>query len=197
MRRLIDVVVALGGLILLSPVMLLIALAVAAFMGRPIFFRQRRVGRGGAPFDLVKFRTMNDTRDAAGDLLDDDRRTTTLGRLLRRTRLDELPELWNVLTGEMSVIGPRPLPDSVPIAAATDPLRTAMRPGLTGWAQVNGNALLDDRDKLALDLWYVEHASLKLDLLILARTIGVILHGDRINQRAVRGAYESGRHWCC
>lgn len=188
MRRLVDVsVAALAGTVLL-PIMALVALAVAAAMGRPICFRQMRSGRGGAGFELVKFRTMTQERDAAGRLLDDAARLTRTGRFLRRCRLDELPQLWNVLKGEMSLIGPRPLLAQT-IAAMGEPgiRRGAVRPGLTGWSQVNGNTLLSDAEKLELDLWYIEHRSLWLDLRIVARTFQVLAFGERRSKAGSRG----------
>lgn len=187
MRRFADILFASAGGVLLLPVMAMLALAVGLTMGAPVFFVQPRSGLGGAPFRLVKFRTMTDARDAAGRPLHDLDRTTALGRLLRRRRLDEIPELWNVLKGEMSLIGPRPLlPSTVEAMGEPGLKRGTVRPGLTGWAQVNGNALLSEQAKLALDLWYIEHRSLRLDMLIVLKTLLVILFGERINQAEVR-----------
>ena len=194
MRRIIDIIVAGIAGIALSPLIALTALAVRLAMGRPVLFTQVRSGRNGRPFRMIKFRSMTDARDRSGQLLDDAERLPPFGRLLRRTRLDELPELWNVLLGDMSLIGPRPLlPESLAAMGSDAWKRGSMRPGLTGWAQVNDNALLDERDKLALDLWYVERASLRLDLLILAKTFTVIAMGDRINQTELGRAY-AGNH---
>jgi lipopolysaccharide/colanic/teichoic acid biosynthesis glycosyltransferase len=174
----------------LSPLILLIAFCVASVSGRPVLFCQRRAGLGGAAFDLVKFRSMRDTRDASGKLLPDDQRVTAIGRLLRRSRLDELPELWNIAKGEMAFIGPRPLlPETIAAMAAGGVCRGTVRPGLTGWAQVNGNALLDPADKLALDLWYVDNRSLMLDLSIIIRTLGVMMLGERIGRASLERAY--------
>lgn len=192
MRRPFDIGLSLSGGLLLLPMMLLIGAAIILSMGRPVLFRQSRSGANGRSFDMVKFRTMADIRDAAGQPLPDCVRITRLGRALRRTRVDELPELWNVLKGEMSLVGPRPLlAETIEQMGADGIARGAVRPGLTGWAQVNGNALLSDRDKLALDLWYVRNASLALDLAILVKTIGVVLCGERINARQIKGAYAS------
>jgi lipopolysaccharide/colanic/teichoic acid biosynthesis glycosyltransferase len=183
-RRTADVMLASTGLVLLAPVMAIIGGSIRLFDGPPVLFKQARVTKGGKLFKVVKFRTMNDGRDAEGQLLPDRMRTTALGRFLRRSRLDELPQLWNILVGEMSLIGPRPLlPQTIAAAGKKGQLRCAVRPGLTGWAQVNGNSLLDDDDKIALDLWYIENRSLRIDLVILARTIGVALRGERFNLR--------------
>ena len=196
MRRPFDIIGAALGLALVWPLLICIGIATARTLGRPILFRQTRSGRGGRPFVMVKFRTMRALHDPAGRLLPDKLRVTRLGRLLRRTRLDELPELWNILRGDMSFVGPRPLlPETVIAMGEAGQQRGAVRPGLTGWAQVNGNALLNEPDKLALDLWYVAHASLATDLAILARTLKVILFGERINAQQVKEAYASHRRW--
>lgn len=164
------------------PVMLVAAMVVRLSIGRPILFRQRRSGRHGASFEMIKFRTMRDARDSFGHLLPDAARLTWTGRLLRRIRLDELPSLWNVMRGDMSLIGPRPLLiETVAAMGEAGVARGAVRPGLTGWAQVNGNALLSDRDKLALDLWYIKERSLSLDLAIIGRTLAVMVIGERIS----------------
>lgn len=194
LKRTLDIVASLTAGIILAPLVAAIGIAILAMDGRPVLFWQKRVGRDGRIFHLVKFRTMSNARDESGRLLDDEKRLTRLGRSLRRTRLDELPQLWNVLVGDMSLVGPRPLlPEWTSARGPAGQARATMRPGLTGWAQVNGNALLSDEDKLALDLWYIDHASLRTDLRILMRTVGVILHGERINQPEVRRAY-AGDH---
>lgn len=180
-RRLLDAALAGVAGAALLPVMLLLAALIRAALGSPVLFVQPRAGLGGQPFRLVKFRTMTDARDRNGALLPDEQRLTALGRLLRRTRLDELPELWNILKGEMAFVGPRPLlPATVAGFGEAGRRRGAVRPGLTGWAQVNGNTLLSNEDKLALDLWYVDHRSPWLDARIVAKTIGVVLLGERI-----------------
>ncbi|HUD91507.1 sugar transferase [Sphingobium sp.] len=180
------------ALIPMLPVMLLLAGGVALALGRPVLFRQRRAGLGGRVFDLVKFRSMRDLRDAHGQPLADEARLTAFGRLLRRSRLDELPELWNIARGEMSFVGPRPLlPATVDAMGEKGRQRGSVRPGLTGWAQVNGNALLSDADKLALDLWYVEHRSFGRDLWIALRTVETVFGGERISQMHIRRAYAS------
>lgn len=186
-KRAFDLAAAALALAALAPFLLGLALAVRLGMGRPVLFAQRRAGLDGAPFRMVKFRSMTDARDASGRLLPDGQRLMAFGRLLRRTRLDELPELWNILKGEMSFIGPRPLlPETIAGFGAAGRRRGRVRPGLTGWAQVNGNALLRDDDKLALDLWYVERRSFRLDLLIVLKTLRVVLLGERIDDARLR-----------
>ncbi len=170
-KRLLDVVISVMALVLLSPLMLLVAVLIRLTLGPPVLFRQQRVGLHGRPFMLLKFRTMSDVRDAHGQLLPDDERLTPLGRCLRSASLDELPELINVLRGEMSLVGPRPL--LVPYLDRYTPeqrRRHAVLPGLTGWAQVNGRNHLSWERKFALDVWYVDHGSLWLDLKIIALT---------------------------
>lgn len=190
-------IAALAALLLL-PIMGIVALSIALSLGRPIFFTQPRAGAKGRTFVLVKFRTMRDLRDSRGRLLDDRARLTRTGRVLRRTRLDELPELWNVLRREMNLVGPRPLlPETVAAMGEGGIVRGVVQPGLTGWAQVNGNALLRDHDKLALDLWYVRNRSLRLDLAIIFKTLVVIFRGERINnvniERGYAGTIDRGR----
>lgn len=175
-KRLIDIVGALVALILLSPVMLVVAVAIAAKIGRPVLFRQQRPGKDGRPFYMVKFRTMSNARDANGDLLPDSERLGSFGKKLRSASLDELPELWNVLKGEMSLVGPRPL-----LMAYLDRYspeqarRMAMRPGVTGWAQINGRNSLGWDEKFALDTWYVDNWSLWLDFRVLFLTVWQVL----------------------
>ena len=169
MRRLVDVVVAGAGLVVLSPVLLVVAVAVRLDLGSPVLFRQIRSGLDGQVFSIVKFRTMRQPRHEQD--LDADR-LTQLGQLLRSTSLDELPQLWNVLRGDMSLIGPRPtLPDQVEHYSARQRGRLSVRPGITGWAQVSGRNELSWPERIELDLWYIGHRSLRLDLRILARTV--------------------------
>ena len=150
--------------------------------GGPIFFRQRRPGLGGRPFTLIKFRSMRDARDASGKLLPDSERLTRLGRILRSTSLDELPELWNILLGQMSVVGPRPLLMRYLDRYSPDQARRHdVRPGLTGYAQIKGRNALSWEDKFALDTWYVDHRSLALDLRIIATTVIQVLRRHGIN----------------
>jgi lipopolysaccharide/colanic/teichoic acid biosynthesis glycosyltransferase len=193
--RLRDMLVAMFCLVLVSPVFAGVALLILVTDGPPIMFRQSRSGFKGRVFFVNKFRTMDSTRDEAGELLSDARRTTRLGRVLRVTRIDELPQLWSVLIGEMSLVGPRPLlPETVEHAGARGSVRSLVRPGITGWAQVNGNALLSDADKIALDCWYVANRSWALDFLIICRTVTVILKGERIDAAAIRNAYASSSY---
>ena len=171
-KRLFDLALTLPALILLAPVLLVLAVLVRRRLGAPVLFRQQRPGRCERPFTLVKFRTMTDARDASGRLLPDGERLTPFGRFLRVTSLDELPELFNVLKGDMSLVGPRPLlMQYLPYYTDRERRRFGLRPGITGWAQVNGrNAVAWDR-RLALDVWYVEHCSLWQDLRILGITL--------------------------
>ena len=191
-RRVVDIGAALVAGVVAIPLMAAIAIAVRATLGGPILFIQERAGKDGRPFRLYKFRSMTNTRDASGVLLPDADRTPAFGRFLRRTRLDELPELWNILIGDMSLVGPRPiLPETVASMGAAGTQRSSVRPGLTGWAQVSGNASLTNADKLALDLWYIDHRSLRLDLRILLETLRLIARGDRIDAARVETALRS------
>ncbi|MFM9109319.1 MAG: sugar transferase, partial [Prochlorococcaceae cyanobacterium] len=185
LKGLLDRLVALVALVALAPLLLAIAALVRWHLGRPVLFRQRRAGLGGRPFVLVKFRTMTEAVDASGRPLADGRRLTRLGRQLRRLSLDELPELLNILRGEMSFVGPRPLLlEYLPLYSPEQARRHQVRPGLSGWAQVNGrNSLSWDR-KFALDVWYVDHQNLALDLRILWRTVVVMLRADGIHAEA-------------
>jgi lipopolysaccharide/colanic/teichoic acid biosynthesis glycosyltransferase len=180
-KRLLDMLVAGFALVLLSPLLLAVAIAVRATMGSPVLFRQQRPGLEGKPFELVKFRTMR--RLTTGDVVpaEDERRLTRLGRFLRASSLDELPELWNVLKGEMSLVGPRPLlMRYLPLYSPEQARRHEVRPGLTGWAQVNGRNALSWEEKFALDLWYVDNRSLLLDLRILLLTVWRLLRPSGI-----------------
>jgi lipopolysaccharide/colanic/teichoic acid biosynthesis glycosyltransferase/glycosyltransferase involved in cell wall biosynthesis len=189
-RPALEMPLAALALLLALPVMALVALVVLISLGRPVMFAQARAGRSGIPFTLRKFRTMRNSVDAAGEPLPDAARLTPTGRVLRRARLDELPGLWNVLRRDMSLIGPRPLlPHTVQAMGAEGIARGAVRPGLTGWAQVNGNALLRDGDKVALDLWYIAHRSLLLDVRIIARTLWVVVGGEAVRSHQIERAY--------
>jgi lipopolysaccharide/colanic/teichoic acid biosynthesis glycosyltransferase/glycosyltransferase involved in cell wall biosynthesis len=181
LKRLADVAAAAAGLALTAPVMAAAAAAIRLTMGGPVLFRQRRAGRYGRGFVVTKFRTMRDTRDESGRLLPDADRLTRLGRFLRHFSIDELPQLWNVLKGEMSLVGPRPLlPEYLPLYTDREKLRHAVRPGLTGCAQVNGRHTLPFSKRLALDSWYVEHWSLWLDLKIALLTLPRALAGGEL-----------------
>jgi sugar transferase EpsL len=176
-KRAMDVVLAVGLLILLAPVFAAVAVAVRFKLGSPVLFRQQRPGLRGQPFQLVKFRTMTDAKDGSGQLLDDAARLGSLGRFLRSTSLDELPELVNVLRGEMSLVGPRPLlPEYLRHYSTRQARRHEVRPGITGWAQVNGRNASGWEERLEMDVWYVDNRSLGLDLRILLRTLLVPLH---------------------
>jgi sugar transferase EpsL len=180
-KRAFDIAVSATLLIALSPVFAALAGLVAVNLGRPVLFRQPRPGLGGKIFEIVKFRSMLDRRDATGALLDDGQRLTPFGRWLRGTSLDELPELWNVLVGDMSLVGPRPLMvEYLTEYDAVQARRHDVRPGITGWAQVNGRNALTWDEKFALDIWYVDHHSLGLDLLILGRTAVTVLRREGI-----------------
>jgi lipopolysaccharide/colanic/teichoic acid biosynthesis glycosyltransferase len=181
------------GLILLSPVLLVIFLLVRWRLGRPAIFRQVRPGKDGEPFEMLKFRTMTDAQDATGNLLPDEQRLTGLGRFLRSTSLDELPELWNVLKGEMSLVGPRPLlMEYLPLYNPRQARRHDVRPGITGWAQVNGRNAISWPEKLELDVWYVEHQSFWLDAKILLLTVWKVVrrHGISAAGHATQEKFE-------
>ena len=182
MKRLFDLTAAALGLLALAlPLLALIAL-VRIKLGRPVFFRQTRPGLHGQPFQMVKLRTMTDARGPDGALLPDAERLTPFGRFLRSTSLDELPELWNVLRGDMSLVGPRPLlMEYLPLYTPEQARRHAVRPGITGWAQVNGRNALSWEEKFALDVWYVDHQSLWLDIRILWMTARKVLAREGIS----------------
>lgn len=172
MKRLLDFTAALFGIILLSPLILVLILLIRQKLGSPVLFTQTRPGLYGKPFKMVKFRTMTDARDTDGNLLPDNIRLTALGRFLRSTSLDELPELWNVLKGEMSLVGPRPLlMEYLPLYTQAQARRHEVRPGITGWAQINGRNAISWNEKFTLDVWYVDNQSFWLDLKILLLTI--------------------------
>ena len=183
LKRAIDAIAAALGLVLLSPVLLLVALAIRLSMGRPVLFHQVRPGWREEPFSLVKFRTMADIRDAGGNLLPDSERLTPLGLALRRLSLDELPQLWNVLKGDLSLVGPRPLlREYLPRYSAFERRRHEVKPGITGWAQVHGRNALTWAQRFALDVWYVDHWSLALDVRILALTVRTVWRREGISQ---------------
>jgi lipopolysaccharide/colanic/teichoic acid biosynthesis glycosyltransferase len=181
-KRLLDLAVAVPALALFAPVLVLVALVVRLGLGAPVLFRQRRPGLGGKPFVLYKFRTMLDAPDEHGNLPPDEQRLTRLGRWLRSTSLDELPELYNVLRGEMSLVGPRPLlMRYLGRYSPTQARRHEVKPGLTGWAQVNGRNALGWDEKFALDVWYVDNHGLWLDVQIILRTAVIILKREGIS----------------
>ena len=183
-KRGIDVILTLIGLVLLAPAFALLAWRVRREFGRPVLFRQRRPGQHGEIFTLYKFRTMTDARDERGVLLPDEQRLTRFGSFLRSTSLDELPEMVNVLRGDMSLVGPRPLlVEYLDLYTPEQARRHEVRPGLTGWAQVNGRNDMSWEDKLALDVWYVDHRSLWLDVRILLRTLWVMVRREGVSLR--------------
>ena len=181
-KRLLDIIIAAAALVLLSPVLLLLAWQIRRKLGTPILFRQVRPGRGGIPFVMYKFRTMRDAADENGRPLPDAERLIPFGRKLRAASLDELPELWNVLKGDMSLVGPRPLlMEYLPLYNAEQRRRHLVRPGITGWAQVNGRNAILWPEKFRLDVWYVENRSLLLDMKILFLTVKKVLDRSGIN----------------
>jgi len=182
MKRLLDFLISLGLLLTLAPILLLLWGFVRYKLGGPAIFRQVRPGINGRPFTLIKFRTMMDLRDLDGELLSDAQRLTSFGGFLRATSLDELPELWNVLRGEMSLVGPRPLlMEYLPLYSPEQARRHEVRPGITGWAQVNGRNTLSWDDRFKLDVWYVDHQTLRLDLLIIWLTVRKVLVREGIS----------------
>jgi lipopolysaccharide/colanic/teichoic acid biosynthesis glycosyltransferase len=176
-KRLLDVVGVLIVGVLFAPLMILIAFGIALSMGRPVLFRQPRGGLGGRVFDIFKFRTMRDACGADGHPLPDSERLTRFGNFLRSSSLDELPELWNVLVGDMSFVGPRPfMAEYLPLYTSEQARRHLVRPGLTGWAQINGRNAISWEDRFELDLWYVDNCSLLLDAKIIVLTFVTVLH---------------------
>lgn len=175
-KRLLDLCLAAGALLALAPLLLFLAILVRLLLGSPVLFRQRRPGLGGRPFTILKFRSMTGATDADGLLLPDGERLTGFGRFLRASSLDELPELLNVLLGDMSLVGPRPLlMDMLPLYTPAQARRHEVRPGITGWAQINGRNRIAFSRRLELDVWYVDHLSLGLDLRILGLTVPRVL----------------------
>jgi len=182
-KRIFDLILTSLGLIVLSPIIVLTAILVRIFLGTPVLFRQTRPGYKGTPFTVYKFRTMTDTRDAQGNLLSDDIRLTRFGKFLRSISLDELPELFNILRGEMSLVGPRPLlMEYLPLYSPEQMRRHDVHPGLTGWAQINGRNAIDWPTRFALDVWYVDHWSFWLDIEILFMSLWKVVQREGINQ---------------
>jgi len=183
-KRAFDVIIALMGLIALLPLLAVLAILVRLKLGSPIFFRQDRPGLNGKPFTLLKFRTMTDARDKQGNLLPDEQRLTRFGQLLRSTSLDELPELINVIKGEMSLVGTRPLlMDYLDLYTPEQARRQTVKPGITGWAQINGRNNTTWEERFALDVWYVDNQSLWLDIRILFQTFAAVVKRDGISQQ--------------
>lgn len=182
MKRLFDIVVSAIALLVLSPVMAIVAIQVRRNLGSPILFRQIRPGMGSRPFEMLKFRTMLDARTPDGELLPDARRLTPFGQFLRSTSLDELPELYNVLKGDMSLVGPRPLlMEYVPLYSPEQARRHEVRPGVTGWAQINGRNAIGWEQRFRLDNWYVDNRSFWLDLKILFLTVAKVVRRSGIS----------------
>lgn len=182
-KRLLDIVIASIALILLSPLYAFIAYKVRKNLGSPVIFRQVRPGLHGKPFEMIKFRTMTDERDVEGNLLPNEQRLPRFGKMLRATSLDEMPELWNVIKGDMSIVGPRPLlMDYLPLYNEEQAKRHNVRPGMTGYAQVNGRNSISWEEKFKLDTWYVENQSIWLDFKIMFQTVKKVLIKEGINQ---------------
>ncbi|MBN6515114.1 sugar transferase [Acinetobacter pittii] len=182
-KRLLDIVIASIALILLSPLYFYVAYKVKKNLGSPVLFRQVRPGLYGKPFEMIKFRTMKDATDAHGNPLPDNERLTSFGKMLRSTSLDEMPELWNVIKGDMSIVGPRPLlMEYLPLYSKEQAKRHDVRPGMTGHAQVNGRNAIGWEEKFKLDTWYVENRSLWLDFKIMLQTVKKVIAKDDINE---------------
>jgi lipopolysaccharide/colanic/teichoic acid biosynthesis glycosyltransferase len=182
LKRLFDIFASIFGLLILAPIILIVSLLIKRKLGSPVLFRQIRPGTGGKPFQLVKFRTMLDGVDAQGKLLPDAERITQFGQFLRSSSLDELPELWNALKGDMSLVGPRPLlMEYLPLYSREQHRRHDVRPGVTGWAQVNGRNAISWEQKFNLDVWYVDNRSFWLDLKILLLTVKKVIVQDGIS----------------
>ena len=182
LKRLLDIVIASSALVLLSPVYAFVAYKVRKNLGSPVLFRQVRPGLNGKPFEMIKFRSMKDAVDAQGNPLPDSERLTPFGQMLRSSSLDEMPELWNVLKGDMSIVGPRPLlMEYLPLYNEQQAKRHNVRPGITGYAQVNGRNAISWKKKFELDTWYVENRSLWLDFKIMLKTVQKVLSKDDIS----------------
>ncbi len=182
LKRLLDIVIASSALVLLSPVYAFVAHKVKKNLGSPVLFRQVRPGLHGKPFEMIKFRTMKDAVDAQGNPLPDSERLTPFGKMLRSSSLDEMPELWNVIKGDMSIVGPRPLlMEYLPLYSPEQAKRHHVRPGMTGHAQVNGRNAIGWEEKFKLDAWYVENQSAWLDFKIMLKTVKKVLAKDDIN----------------
>ena len=183
LKRTFDIVASTSALVVLSPVLAITAYKVKKELGSPVLFRQTRPGLHGKPFEMIKFRTMKDAKDKEGNALPDSERLTDFGKKLRASSLDELPELWNVLKGDMSLVGPRPLlMEYLPLYNAEQAKRHNVRPGVTGYAQVNGRNAIGWEEKFKLDLWYVENQSFILDIKIILSTVKKVLIKEGINQ---------------
>ena len=182
LKRLFDIAVSATGLIISAPITLTAAFVIAKKLGKPVLFRQVRPGQDGKPFEIYKFRTMSDERDENGELLPDDQRMTPVGTFIRKSSIDELPQLINVLKGDISLVGPRPLlMEYLPLYNDEQKKRHNVKPGITGWAQVNGRNAISWDEKFKLDVWYAENQSFKLDMYIIYKTVINILQSKDIN----------------
>ncbi|MEM5397013.1 sugar transferase [Staphylococcus gallinarum] len=182
LKRLFDFSVSLFGLILSAPILIIAYFLITTKLGKPVLFRQIRPGKNEVPFEIFKFRTMTDEKDSHGELLPDDQRMTKLGAAIRKTSVDELPQLFNVLKGDLSLVGPRPLlMEYLPLYNEEQKKRHQVKPGITGWAQVNGRNAITWEQKFKLDVWYVENQSFKLDMYILYKTVQNVLQKKDIN----------------
>ena len=182
MKRALDLILTLGSAPIWIPALVVVAILVRVKLGTPVFFRQVRPGLNGQPFEMIKFRSMTDARDASGELLPDSERLPRFGKLLRASSLDELPELWNVLRGDMSLVGPRPLlMEYVALYSPEQARRLTVRPGISGWAQVNGRNAISWEEKFALDTWYVDNQSTWLDIKIIVLTLVKVFKRDGIS----------------
>lgn len=195
MKRILDLCVSAIGLVVFAPIMIIVATLVFLTMGPPVLFCQTRIGRDEEPFRMVKFRTMRQAKEGDLNESNDEIRLTRVGRFLRSTSLDEIPELWNVLVGDMSLVGPRPLlPEYLPLYSDYQRQRHELRPGITGWAQINGRNGVNWDERLEMDVWYVTNRSMMLDLKILWRTIEIVLlrkgisHGHNATMPKFRGS---------
>jgi lipopolysaccharide/colanic/teichoic acid biosynthesis glycosyltransferase len=183
-KRLFDLLVSILSLIILLPIVTIVAVKIINKLGRPVFFRQIRPGLQGKPFEMIKFRTMSDDVDVRENKLPDSERLTSFGKFLRSTSLDELPSLWNVLKGDMSLVGPRPLlMEYLPLYSAEQSRRHEVRPGITGWAQINGRNAVSWDEKFKMDVWYVDNRSLWLDLKVLFFTVKKVIVRDGISSK--------------
>ncbi|MEW8965298.1 sugar transferase [Staphylococcus arlettae] len=185
LKRVIDILVSFTGLILTAPITVTTSILIVKKIGKPIFFKQIRPGKGEQPFEIYKFRTMTDKKDEQGELLPDELRLTKLGSVIRKTSIDELPQLINVLKGDISLVGPRPLlMEYLPLYNAEQKKRHNVKPGITGWAQINGRNAITWEEKFKLDVWYVENQSFKLDMYIIYKTIENVLKSKDINSKS-------------
>lgn len=197
MKRLLDILLSSMGLLIFSPILLILYFLIKKRLGSPVLFIQIRPGKDGKPFKMIKFRTMKDAQDSAGNQLPDSERLTSFGKTLRATSLDELPELWNVLKGDMSLVGPRPLlMEYLPLYNNAQKKRHDVRPGITGWAQINGRNAISWEEKFQLDSWYVENRSIWLDMKILYLTIKkvIIKEGITENNQATMSKFTGDKH---